>query len=157
MRKIDRFDKYMEVNGLNDSKVTNDLGISMGTIGKSRKQNRDLSDNTIEKILNYYRDLNRVWLLTGEGEMLNSELSNMETPLPSDTITMSREIFDEIMKLIDIISYQQETINSQSKTIKMLAQWGPCGRDRCCCEDGGGGIKSRGGGDCGYTVLPLHK
>jgi len=75
MRKIDRFDKYMAFKGLNDNKVTNDLELSVGTLGKSRKEGRDVSARVIELILNYYCDLSRVWLLTGEGEMLkpNSE------------------------------------------------------------------------------------
>lgn len=72
MRKIDRFDKYMSEMGLNDNKVTIALKLSIGTLGKSRKAGRDLSDRVIEKILNYYRNLNKVWLLTGEGEMLNN-------------------------------------------------------------------------------------
>lgn len=72
MRKIERFDKYMAFKGLNDNKVTVDLGFSNGTIGKSRKEGRDLSDRVVAKILDFYQDLNRVWLLTGEGDMLNS-------------------------------------------------------------------------------------
>lgn len=79
-RKIERFDKYMKYKGLNDNKVTNSLGFSVGTLGKSRKENRDLSDRNIETILKFYTDLNRVWLLTGEGEML----INNET-LPEQT------------------------------------------------------------------------
>lgn len=71
MRRIDRFDKYMNSKGLNDNKVTLQLGLTVGLIGKSRKEGRDLSDKVIEKILNFYTDLNRVWLLTGEGEMTN--------------------------------------------------------------------------------------
>lgn len=70
MRKIERFDKYMKAKGLNDNKVTVQLGLSVGTLGKSRKEGRDLSGKVIELILNFYKDLNRVWLLTGEGEML---------------------------------------------------------------------------------------
>lgn len=73
-RKIDRFDMYMKYSGLNDNRVTNDLGLSVGTLGKSRNDSRDLSDRNIELILNYYKNLNRVWLLTGEGEMLNTKL-----------------------------------------------------------------------------------
>lgn len=73
MRRIERFDNYMSFKGLNDNIVTNDLGLSVGTIGKSRKEGRDLSDRVIELILNFYTDLNRVWLLTGEGEMLKTE------------------------------------------------------------------------------------
>lgn len=63
----------MKSRGLNDNKVTLQLGLTVGLIGKSRKEGRDLSDKVIEKILNFYTDLNRVWLLTGEGEMLRSE------------------------------------------------------------------------------------
>lgn len=70
MRRIERFDNYLSYKGLNDNIVTNDLKLSVGTIGKSRKEGRDLSDRVVELILNFYTDLNRVWLLTGEGEML---------------------------------------------------------------------------------------
>jgi hypothetical protein len=70
MRRIERFDNYLSYRGLNDNIVTNDLKLSVGTIGKSRKEGRDLSDRVVELILNFYTDLNRVWLLTGEGEML---------------------------------------------------------------------------------------
>lgn len=70
MKRIERFDKYLSYKGLNDNIVTNNLGLSVGTIGKSRKDGRDLSDRVVERILNFYTDLNRVWLLTGEGEML---------------------------------------------------------------------------------------
>ena len=73
MKKIEQFDKYMKFKGLNDNKVTQQLGLSTGTIGKSRKENRDLSDKNIELILNFYTDLNRTWLLTGEGEMLKPQ------------------------------------------------------------------------------------
>lgn len=72
MKKIERFDKYMKFKGLNDNRVTNELGLSVGLLGKSRKEGRDLSQSAIEKILNFYTDLNRIWLLTGEGEMLRS-------------------------------------------------------------------------------------
>lgn len=75
MKKIDRFDKYMKYKGLNDNKVTIQLALSVGTLGKSRKSDRDLSDKVIEKILNFYTDLNRVWLLTGEGEMIKNNLT----------------------------------------------------------------------------------
>lgn len=72
-RKIDRFDKYMKYRGLNDNKVTVQLSLSVGIIGKSRKENRDLSKSVIEKILNFYTDLNGNWLLTGEGDMIKDD------------------------------------------------------------------------------------
>lgn len=85
MRRIDRFDEYMKRTQLNDNKVTVDLGLSVGTIGKSRKPGRDLSDKVIEKILNFYTDINRVWLLSGEGPML---ASGKKIPLYDDDATI---------------------------------------------------------------------
>lgn len=72
-RCIDRFTKYMKIKGLSDNKVTIDLDFSVGTLNKSRKENRDLSSKNIDKILNFYQDINKVWLLTGEGEMLKTD------------------------------------------------------------------------------------
>lgn len=80
-RRIDRFDKYMKYKGLNDNQVTVQLSLSVGTIGKSRKENRDLSSSVIEKILNFYTDLDRNWLLFGEGEMLKRESKEPDTPV----------------------------------------------------------------------------
>lgn len=73
-RKIDRFDRYMKIKHLNDNKVTVNLSLSVGTLGKSRKEGRDLSDRVVEKILNYYEDINPAWLLAGEGSMLKSTI-----------------------------------------------------------------------------------
>ncbi|MBQ2151117.1 MAG: hypothetical protein II434_06270 [Bacteroidales bacterium] len=85
MRRIDRFDKYMACTNLNDNKVTQQLGLSVGTIGKSRKEGRDLSDRVVEQILNFYTNLNRVWLLTGEGEMFSK---GKRIPLYDDDVTI---------------------------------------------------------------------
>ena len=72
-RRIDRLDKYLQYKHLSDNKITVQLGLSIGTIGKSRKEGRDISYRVIEQILNYYTDLNKDWLLYGEGEMLNKK------------------------------------------------------------------------------------
>ena len=71
-RMIDRFDKYLKYKHLSDNQVTKHLDLSNGVIGKSRNEGRDLSRKVIEKIENFYTDLNTEWLITGEGEMLKS-------------------------------------------------------------------------------------
>lgn len=100
MRRIERFDNYLSYKGLNDNIVTNDLGLSVGTIGKSRKEGRDLSDRVVELILNFYTDLNRVWLLTGEGEMLNSTPEDAVEVVDVAFISHDDKIEVEIDKLM---------------------------------------------------------
>lgn len=71
--KMFRFDKYMKYRGLNDNKVTLDCNLSQGLLGQARTGKSDLGTVTVNKILNVYQDLSRVWLLTGEGEMLKND------------------------------------------------------------------------------------
>ena len=73
--RMERFDKYMKYKGLNDNQVTNKCGLSKGLIGQARTGKSDLGIKAIDKILIIYQDLNRVWLLTGEGEMIKNNLT----------------------------------------------------------------------------------
>lgn len=108
MRKIERFDKYMSFRGLNDNRVTKDLSLSVGLLGKSRKQNRDLSDKVIEQILNFYTDLSRVWLLTGEGQML------------TESSDVGKSVSEENFKQIPIlpISAQGGSLNNFTLSVR---------------------------------------
>lgn len=84
-RRIDRFDEYLKYKHLSDNKVTIQLGLSNGVIGKSRKEGRDLSDRVVEQIANFYTDLNKDWLLYGEGSMFKT---SKKIPLYDDAPTI---------------------------------------------------------------------
>lgn len=101
---IDRFDEYMAYKRLNDNRVTVQLGLSNGTIGKSRQENRDLSDKVVEQILNFYTDLSRTWLLYGEGEMLVADT----TPRTVEVSIVSPD--DEIEVDIDSLMREWHTL-----------------------------------------------
>lgn len=109
-RTIDRFDVYMASVGLNDNKVTVQLGLAIGLIGKSRKPGRDLSRSTIEKILNYYTDLNGKWLLTGEGSMLNTP--EQETPVPEQAAP-SNSLLDYLQRKIAELESKVDQLNEE--------------------------------------------
>lgn len=74
-----RLDKFMEFKGLNDNRITIDTGISNGLIGKARKRG-SLSQENISKILYTYPELDANWLLTGKGEMLNTNDRKRKPP-----------------------------------------------------------------------------
>lgn len=123
-RKIDRFDKYMKYSDLNDNKVTVTLGLSVGTIGKSRKPGRDLSDNVIELILNQYTNLNRIWLMTGEGEMLTTS-----TATPVKNYKFGVPYYN-----VDFIGGFDLVYNDQTIAPEYLIDFAPYNTATCWCN-----------------------
>ncbi|EJW97746.1 hypothetical protein EVA_14152 [gut metagenome] len=123
MRRVDRFDEYMKTKGLNDNQVTKQIGLSIGTLGKSRKEGRDLSDKVIEKILNFYIDLDKVWLLTGEGEMLkssnhtiiNSPIGDNSTQIAGSNVTENTSLNKALDELSEMRKLLAEAIRNNKE------------------------------------------
>ena len=88
MRIIDRLDEYIRFKGINDNQVTINAQLSTGLLNNARKNNNDLGKKAVEKILSFYQDLNRVWFVTGEGEMINSAC---ETRAPSNIFPLKSD------------------------------------------------------------------
>lgn len=81
-RRVDRLLEYLSAKGISENKATFDCGLSKGLICQAKSGKADIGNKAVEKILATYDDLNRVWLLTGEGSML---LGDQETPAPEQT------------------------------------------------------------------------
>jgi len=90
-RFIDRFDKYMKLKGLNDNMVTEQMSLSIGLLGKSRKEGRDLSKKMIEAILNFYTDIEKVWFLTGVGDVITGTNAKPENYPTQEKVNVSGE------------------------------------------------------------------
>lgn len=86
---IDRFDKYMRIKGLNDNKVTKEIKCSVGLIGKSRKEGRDMSRVLISDVLKCYNDLSSEWILFGRGNMLITPNSEIREVISKKTIEVA--------------------------------------------------------------------
>ena len=88
------------------------------TIGKSRKEGRDLSERVVEKILKYYQDINRVWLLTGEGPMLKTE---PKSPI-SDKESINLNLNDMTIELVKMINRKDQEIKNLNNEIANLRE-----------------------------------
>lgn len=115
-RIIDRFDVYMSSVGLNDNKVTVQLNLSKGLIGKSRNPGRDLSNKIVSQILETYTNLNKVWLLTGEGSMLLGE-QEPETPAPEQT-TPNNSLIDYLQRKIAELEKEKAELLQENAVLR---------------------------------------
>lgn len=65
-----RVGEYIEAKGISYYAFENSVGASRGAISKAVKDGKSLGSNVLERILDVYKDINPIWLLTGQGEML---------------------------------------------------------------------------------------
>lgn len=113
--KFERFDKYMKHKGLNDNQVTVECKLSQGLLGQARKGKSDLGAKAIDKILNTYQDLSKVWLMTGEGDML----SFTSSAKPQQSKKAERVTDDEAYKVPLVpISALAGSLNDFSLSVK---------------------------------------
>ncbi len=105
MYKID-LQNFIKKNKLTQKGLAKILGVGQPFISQIIKGKSHLSSEKIEFLLN-------------AGEYDTSTIIEVSADdLPSDTVTMSREVFDSIQKLIDTINSQQRTIESQQRMIE---------------------------------------
>lgn len=98
MRVIENLIKFMEFKGLNDNEVTTQCGLGIGVIGKAKKGRNDIGKKSIDRILANYPELNRTWLLTGEGNMIvgdvngNNAIGNANSVVVNESSTIEKLI-----------------------------------------------------------------
>lgn len=71
-RRIDRLDEFASYKNLNDNQITKECGLAVGTIGKSRKEGKDLSTRSVQLVLEHYPEISRNWFLSGDGDMFGA-------------------------------------------------------------------------------------
>ena len=113
---MERFDKYMKYKGINDNQVTLNCNLSQGLIGQARTGKSDLGSRTVDKILKVYQDLSRVWLLTGEGQMLTESPPEVQKTSPDEYTHVSEEKLRQIPILP--ISAQGGSLNDFTHSVR---------------------------------------
>lgn len=102
---IERLEQLMEYKSLNQRSLSKEIGFSYSTVNKyCNKKSNTIDFELIYRLVSHYSDINANWLIQGKGEMLqNNE--------PAE---------DRMNKLIDTITFQQDTIKTLQARIKEL-------------------------------------
>lgn len=80
MKAIGRLYIYLEHKGYKPTSFEKENNLSNGYLGKQLKRNSDLGESILIKIIDNCQDLNPLWLIKGEGEMIkNPEATTQES------------------------------------------------------------------------------
>ena len=118
---LERLKQYIDYKGIAISTFERSIGMSNASFGKSLKNHGTIGANKLETILNVYPDLNPIWLLTGQGQMLKENIGHIQTghtntidnsPININANTAEIERLNERIKhLEDLLSAKEEIIN----------------------------------------------
>lgn len=73
-----RLKQFVSVSNLKPSQIASDIGASRQVVNGWINDGRSISNRMLELLLRAYNNLNARWLITGEGEMLGTELSAVQ-------------------------------------------------------------------------------
>ncbi|ALU74239.1 hypothetical protein AUW17_02690 [Tenacibaculum dicentrarchi] len=88
MKAIERVKQYISFKGFNNSSFEKKNNLSNGYIAIQIKRNADLGEGILVKILDNCLDMNPNWLLTGQGEMLRSDVGFINQNVTGSNVTM---------------------------------------------------------------------
>jgi len=74
-KTIDRLMQFIQHAGMSARQFDLSIGASNGYTLRMKKNNASIGSDVIENILRIYPQLNVVWLLTGEGNMLKTPVA----------------------------------------------------------------------------------
>ena len=110
LKTIDRLMQFIKYAGLSARKFDLSIGASNGYTLRMQKNKASVGSDVIENILKTYPQLNVVWLITGQGEMLKTE-----DGLILDFGDLPKEKQCEIERIIE-----QKIKEQQEKELKRL-------------------------------------
>ena len=111
MKPIERIAMYLQFRAITPHSFERKIHLSNGYFSKQIKNLGSVGSDILVKIYNSYPDLNMLWVLTGEGQMI---LDDREAQPDSKLGEFSNRYESENRKLIG----QKSTINSEIKRIE---------------------------------------
>ena len=79
IKTIDRLMQFIEYSGMSARQFDLSIGASNGYTLRMKKNHASVGSDVIETIIRTYPHLNLIWLMTGEGQMLNPDKAILKT------------------------------------------------------------------------------
>jgi hypothetical protein len=111
MRIVDRLSTYLSFKEITAYAFERSIDVANGYLKKQLKGKGSVGSEILYRIYHYYQDLDFIWLLTGEGEMLRP---SAEAPSPH----FSKD--EMIEQLKERISLLETSLSDKEKIISLL-------------------------------------
>lgn len=113
MRLIERLNKYLLAKGISAYEFERSCGIANGYLGKQLRGKGSVGSDILEKVSRVYPDLNLVWLITGEGNMITHDRKKQPGPGAENLEVQEEEaVYAARNKLIEILKEQLEVLSA---------------------------------------------
>lgn len=113
---LQRLKQFIDVKGLTIASFEKSIGMSNASFGKSLKNNGAIGSDKLENILSVYTEINPIWLLTGQGEMLAGASTSVSAPQEADSSFLYNMYKEKEAK----IEAQAEQIGALKQQVKTL-------------------------------------
>ena len=117
MSVILRLSEYIQAEKISINRFETELGLSNGIIAKAIRGNKTIGSDKLERIFLKCQNLNPIWLLTGNGEML---LSGEEKAVSGLEKTKECEKCEALKEKIDFLEQlnkaKDDTIKAYQKS-----------------------------------------
>ena len=101
--------QFIEYTGLNKASFEKMVGLSNGAVDKMGANTRH---STVDKISKTFPEINRDWLMTGKGNMLNEGASN------NGVVEISAEAWNVIKKQADSLASKDRQVDELISILK---------------------------------------
>ncbi|TAG31897.1 MAG: hypothetical protein EAZ35_02275 [Sphingobacteriia bacterium] len=122
MKVIERLQLYFSEKKMSLNSVDKSLNMGGGYFGKQIKNNASIGSDVLQKIILSYPDLNLVWLMTGQGDMIltANELAEAKIRVNSKLVEKSNDDLIEILQTQ--VKYQAYMIDKLKQQVIRLGE-----------------------------------